>query len=169
MSETKLVVEIKKPHFTISLYEKMLCIDLKGTLKDELEEALENKPILRETAGRILGIFVPLHIQLSSIESVTKDEIGSVKIHCPHHRDIVIPLEPKEAKRLADKLNQLIPEAKEKELEQIMKEHKLRKIVEEEQLKEKEEEVVPMGTQFPIPQPPSTREKIIEEIQKKQS
>ncbi|MEM3578373.1 MAG: hypothetical protein QXX51_08030 [Candidatus Bathyarchaeia archaeon] len=131
MSEKSVLVEIDKPHFTVRLYEKALIIDVKGTLKDEIEEALENKPILRETLGRIIGIFAPLHIRLSDIGSVSMDKMGSVKIHLPHHRDVVISLEPKEAKRLVNKLNELIPEAKEAELERIMRENKLQKIAEE--------------------------------------
>jgi len=170
------VLVIDHPHFTVRLYEKMLRIDLRGTFRAEIEEALENKPILRETVGYILGIFVPLHINLSDIGSVNMDRTGKVKIHLPHHRDAVIPFEPKEAKRLVDKLNQLIPKAKEKELERIMKEHKLQKIVREERLMEREEEVIPIsGVQFPIPQPSGVREKIkeaeekiIKEEQKKQ-
>ncbi|MEM3459466.1 MAG: hypothetical protein QXW63_00040 [Candidatus Bathyarchaeia archaeon] len=163
MSEKSVLIEIDKPHFTVRLYERFLVIDVKGTLKDEIEEALENKPILRETLGHILGIFAPLHIRLSDIDSVNMDKMGTVRIHLPHHRDVVISLEPKEAKRLINKLNELIPEAKEDELERIIKEHKLQRIVEEEQLMEKEEEIMPMGgAQMPISEPPGTREKIKE-------
>ncbi|MEM3704296.1 MAG: hypothetical protein QXX59_00005 [Candidatus Bathyarchaeia archaeon] len=128
MSEKSVLIKIDKPHFTVRLYERFLIIDVKGTLKDEIEEALENKPILRETLGRILGIFAPLHIRLSDISAVNMDKMGTVKIHFPHHRDVFISLEPKEAKRLINKLNELIPEAKEAELERIIKEHKLQRI-----------------------------------------
>ncbi len=163
MSETNVLVRIDKPHFTISLYEKALIIDVKGKLKDEIKETLENKPVLRETLGRILGMFAPLHVRLNDIDSVNMDKIGTVKIHLPHHRDVVITLERKEAKRLVDKLNQLIPEAKENELERIIKEHKLQRIAEEKQLMEKEEEIMPVGgAQFPIPGPKGAREKIKE-------
>lgn len=75
-------------------------------------------------------------------------ETGGTKIQLPHHRDVVIPLEPKEAKKLVDKLNQWIPEAENKELERIIKEHKLQKIVKEKRLMEKKEEVVPMVPDF---------------------
>jgi hypothetical protein len=171
MSETTVVLEIDKPHFTIRLFENLLKMDLKGTVKDEIEEALENKPILRETIGHILGIFVPLHIRLSDIDSVNMDETGTVKVNLPRHRDIVIPLELNDAKRLADKLNQLIPIEKEKELERLMKEHKLQKIVKEERMLEKEEVMTPVGAApFPIPQPAGVieqekeaEERIIEE------
>ncbi len=37
------------------------------------------------------------------------DETGKIKVSLSHHRDILIPLEHKEdAKKLVDKLNQLI-------------------------------------------------------------
>jgi hypothetical protein len=169
MSETTVVLEIDKPHFTIRLFENLLKMDLKGTVKDEIEEALENKPILRETIGHILGIFVPLHIRLSDIDSVNMDETGTVKVNLPRHRDIVIPLELNDAKRLADKLNQLIPIEKEKELERVMKEHKLQKIVKEERMLEKEEVTSPVSG-APVPQPlevleqeKEAEERIIEE------
>jgi len=132
MSETTVILEIDKPHFTIRLYKNMLKIDLKGTLKNEIEEALENKPGLRETLGHILGIFAPLHIRLCDIDEVKMEKTGNVKIVLPHHRDVVIPLETRYAKKLVDKLNELIPEEKEKELERIMDEQKLQRIVEEE-------------------------------------
>lgn len=97
----------------------------------KLRKPFENKPILRETLGRIVGIFALLHIRLSDIDSVTWTIWESVKIHLPHHRDIVISLEPKEARRLINKLNELIPEAKEDELERIIRENKLQKIADE--------------------------------------
>jgi len=159
MSE-KILIEIDKPHFTIRLYEKMLIIDVKGKLKDEIAETLENKPVLRETLGRILSIFAPLHIRLSDIDSVNMDKLGNVRIHL-HHGDKIVPLEPKEAKKLINKLNELIPEAKEEELERVIKEHKLQRIAEE-QLMEKEEITTLGGAQMPIPELPGIREKIKE-------
>jgi hypothetical protein len=131
MSETTAVLDIEKPHFSVRLYENMLKIDVKETVKYEIEEALENKPLLRETIGHILNVFVPLHIRLCDIDSVNMDKTGKVKIHVSHHRDVTIPLETKEARILVEKLNQLIPEAKRKELERLMSEEKLQKIAEE--------------------------------------
>jgi hypothetical protein len=107
-----IVLEVEGPHFTISLYNDLLKIDLKGSFKNEIEEALENKPVLKETIGRILGIFVPLHIRVSDIYSVHLDET-IVNVSLPHHRIIVIPLERKEdAEKLVEKLNQLISNEK---------------------------------------------------------
>jgi len=122
MPQEVAVLEVENPRLTIRLYENMLRIDLKGSFKNEIEEALENKPVLRETIGSVLGIFAPLHIRLSDVDSVHMDETGKIKINLPHRRDVVIPLELKDGKRLLEKLNQLIPEAKTRELkERIMK------------------------------------------------
>jgi hypothetical protein len=107
------VLAVENPHFTIRLYEDMLKIDLKGSLKNEIEEALENKPVLKDTLGSVLGIFVPLHIRVSDIDSVHMDETGKIKVSLPHHRNIVIPLGHKEdAQKLMEKLNQLILNAR---------------------------------------------------------
>jgi len=111
------VFRIENPHFTVRLYENLLKIDLKGSFKNEVEEALENKPILKETFGGILSIFVPLHIRLSDIESVHVDETGKVKVELPLHRSITIPLEREDGERLVDKLNQLITKERKKDLD----------------------------------------------------
>lgn len=131
MPEKKPVLEIDNPHFVVRLYRDMLKIDLKGTLKNEIEEALENKPLLRQTIGNILGIFAPLHIRISDIDDVRADESGKVKIILPRHRDITIPLQLDQAKRLIRKLNELIPTAKRRALLRAMKEQKFQKIGEE--------------------------------------
>jgi hypothetical protein len=170
MPETTVVLEIDKSHFTVRLYENLLKIDLKATVRNEIEEALENKPVLKETIGKLLGTFIPLHVRLSDIDSVHMDETGKIKINLPHHRDIAIPLELKDAKRLVDKLNQLIPKAKEKELARIIKEQKLQKIAKEEE----EIERTPFTSgAFPMPPPQGAlekekeaEEKIAEEIEK---
>ena len=116
MPEATPVLEIDNPLFTVKLYEDVLRIDVKGSLKKEIEEALENKPVLKETIGALLGIFVPLHIRLGHIDSARIINSGKVKLILPLHRDVVIPLSPEEAKKLVDKLNTLIPAAKRKEL-----------------------------------------------------
>jgi hypothetical protein len=111
------VLEIHRPHFIVRLYENLLKVDLKGTFKNEIEEALENKPLLKETLGGLLRIFVPLHIRVVDIDSVNVNETGKVRISLPFHRDIVIPLEREDGERLAEKLNQLILEARRKRFE----------------------------------------------------
>jgi hypothetical protein len=122
MPEEVAILEVENPRLTVRLYENMLRIDLKGSFKDEIEEALENKPVLRETIGGVLGMFAPLHVRLSDVDSVRMDQTGKIKVILPHRRDVVIPLEPKDGKRLLDMLNQLIPKAKNRELkERIIK------------------------------------------------
>jgi len=117
MPKTTTVIEVDDPHFTIQLSNNLLKIDLKGSFKNELEEALENKPILKETIGKLLGVFIPLHIRVSDIDSVHLDKNGKIKVILPHHRDIAIPLDRKEdAEKLLEKLNQLISNA---EIEKI--------------------------------------------------
>jgi hypothetical protein len=157
MSEAAVVLEIDEPHFTVRLYKNMLQIDLKGSFKNTIEEALENKPLVKETIGGILGIFVPLHVRLGDIDAVDMDETGKVRINLPHHRDLAIPLDLKNAKKLVDKLHQLIPEAKKKELERFIKEQKLRKIAREEEKMEHSALVTPGISN--IVQPPGVLEK----------
>ena len=128
MPEPLAVFEVKEPHITVRLYDNLLKIDLRGSFKNEIEEALENKPILKETFGNILGMFVPLHIRLTDIDSVHMDETGKVKVKLSLHRNIVIPLEHEGGERLVEKLNQLIPKAKNQEIrERIMKRRARRK------------------------------------------
>lgn len=128
MPEPLAVFEVKEPHITVRLYENLLKIDLRGSFKNEIEEALENKPVLKETFGNILGMFVPLHIRLSDIDSVHMDETGKIKVKLSLHRNIVIPLEREDGERLVEKLNQLIPKAKNQEIrERIMKRRARRK------------------------------------------
>jgi hypothetical protein len=131
MSEKTAVLEIEKPHFTIRLYENILKIDVKETFKNEIEEALENKPVLKETIGHVLNVFVPLHIRLCDIDSANMDKTGKVKINIHHQRDVTLQLETKEAQILVEKLNQLIPDAKRREIERVMKEERIQKIAEE--------------------------------------
>ena len=113
MPEPIKILEVKNPHFTVKLSDDLLKIDLKGSFKNEVEEALEHKPVLKETIGRILGIFTPLHILVTEIDSVHMDETGKITVNLPHRRKVVIPLEHKEnAEALVKKLNQLISKAR---------------------------------------------------------
>ena len=127
-----MVLEIDHPHFIIRVTNELLKIDVKGNVKNEIEEALENDPGLMETIGRILSFFVPLHIRLSDIDSVKMEKTGEVKIALPHHRDAKIPLQTEEAEKLVNKLNQLIPEAKQRDRERKIEEERAREIAEEE-------------------------------------
>ena len=117
MLRNTVVLEVEDPHLTIKLYNNLLKIELKGSFKNEIEEALENKPVLKETIGKVLGIFVPLHIHVGDIDSVRMDEAGKIRVGLSHHRSVVIPLERKEdAEKLVEKLNELISRT---ELEKI--------------------------------------------------
>jgi hypothetical protein len=143
MPEAIKILEIKSPHFIVKLSDDLLKVDLKGSFKNEVEEALEHKPVLKETIGKILGIFAPLHILVREIESVQMDETGKVTVNLPHHRSIVLPLEHKEnAEKLVEKLNQLISKARAKKIrenaEMKRAEKKLKKARMEEKRKETE-------------------------------
>jgi len=119
MPKTVTTVEVEDPYFTITLSNSLLKIDLKGSFKNEVEEALENKPVLKETIGRMLGIFVPLHIRVSDIDSVHMNETGKIKVSLSHHRNIVIPFERKEdAEKLVENLNQLISSAEAEKIQE---------------------------------------------------
>ena len=127
MATEPVILEIKKPHFTVKLHSSLLEVDLKEGLKKDLEDVLEAKPILRDSLGFLFQTVVPLDVPLKDIESATVDKKGQVKIAIPHRRDIVIPLKKAESKRLVDKLNELIPIEKEKEIKRIMISEKARK------------------------------------------
>lgn len=119
MSTDDLVLVIDKPQFVVKLSENLLEVDLKEGAMKELEDVLEANPMLRESLGVLLQTVIPLDIPLREIDSVSADEEGQVKIVIPYRRDILIPLDTKEAKRLADKLNELIPIEKRKHLEEM--------------------------------------------------
>ena len=125
MTQAKAMLEIDSLHFTVRLYENWLRIDLKGSTKNEIVEALENKPVLRQSIGNILDIFAPLHIHLSDIDSVHLDSLGKVKLVLPRHRDVTIPLAVNEAKTLVDMLNPLIAKEKEKKAQRVKEELKV--------------------------------------------
>jgi hypothetical protein len=154
---------IDKLHLTVRLYESMLKIDLKGSFRNQLEESLENMPVLRETIGSIFSIFAPLHVRLCDVDSVKMDEKGNVTIKQPWHRDVVLPLEPSEAKRLVDRLNKLIPIEKERELNRQIREHELAR-----RERELEKEEVPLSTSespLRIPPPPGVLEEEREPVE----
>jgi hypothetical protein len=141
MPEKIKILEVKNPHFTIKLSDDLLKIDLKGSFKNEVEEALEHKPVLKETVGRILGVFVPLHILVSDIDSVDLDKTGKVTVNLPHHRDVVLPFEHKEnAEKLVEKLNQLISKARAEKIKEKAEMKRAEKKLKKERLEEKRKE-----------------------------
>ena len=115
----KLVLKIDKPNFIVKLREETLEVDLKKGVKKELEDVVEAHPVLRDSLGILFQTIVPLDVALKDIESAEVDEKGQLKIKIPLRRDITIPLEVNESQRLAEKMNELIPVAKLREVEEI--------------------------------------------------
>ncbi len=172
MVETKDILEISKPGFTVRVNETLLKVDLKGSVRNELEEALENKPILKQTLGTLLSMFAPLHVRLQDIASVQTESDGAVRLKIPRHRDVVLHLTSEEAKRLTDVLEERIPEAKEREAEKILKKKKIKKTESAEHDLMKERMMPGLGgAQFPTTEPPGVMKKEEEaaEEQEKQS
>jgi len=124
------VMVIDKPHFQVKLYKTLLEVDLKKGVKKELEDVLEAKPTLRENLGFIFQTIIPLDVRLRDIESVQVDKKGQVKVAIPHRRDVVIPLEPNESRRLVDKMNELIPIEKERAVRELQESEEARKALE---------------------------------------
>lgn len=114
-----LIMVIDRPHFTVRLHMSLLELDLKEGAKKELEEIVEANPLLRGSLGYLFQNVIPLDVPLKDIESVDQDE-GKVKIGIPRRRDITIPLDPVEAKKLVAKLRKLIPIEKQRDKERIM-------------------------------------------------
>lgn len=132
MATEDLVMVIDKPHFVVKLHKSLLEVDLKEGAKKKLEDALEAHPTLRDSVGLLFQTIIPLDIPLRHIDSASADEKGRVKIAIPHRRDIHIPLEPNEAKRLVEKMNELIPAEKARAAEELEESDKTKKASEPE-------------------------------------
>jgi len=113
----KLVLEIDKPQFVVKLHEDALEVDLKKGVKKEFEDAIERIPAIRDFVGILFQTVVPLDVALKNIKSAGVDDKGRLRIVIPLRKDIIIPLETKESETLAEKMNELIPLAKQKEAE----------------------------------------------------
>jgi hypothetical protein len=111
------VFMLDKPHFQVKLQSGLLKVDLKDGALRELEKLAEARPALRDTLGWMFQTIIPLDVHLWEIEKVTVEPSGKVNIRIPHRRDIHIPLEPLEAERLVEKMNELIPIEKERRIE----------------------------------------------------
>jgi hypothetical protein len=120
MSTENLIMVIDKENFQVKLDQNLLEVDLKKGLRKKLEDALESSPGVRGSMGFLFQHVIPLDVSLKDIESVKFDEKNRVKIVIPHRRDIIIPLQEDEGKKLIEKLNELIPVAKQKELERLL-------------------------------------------------
>jgi hypothetical protein len=120
MTAKDLVMVIDKKHFTVKLHRTSLEVDLKEGARKELEDALEAKSALRGSLGFLFQNIIPLDVSLKNIESVTRDDKGRVKIKIPHRKDIAIQLEREEARKLVEKLNELVPIEKQKVTERLL-------------------------------------------------
>jgi hypothetical protein len=129
------VFTIDKPHFQVKLLSDLLKVDLKEGTRAEIDKLVGNRPALRDTLGWVFQTIVPLDVHLWQIEKVTMESSGNVNIRIPHRRDIHIPLEPLEAERLVEKMNELIPVEKERRVERELAE----KAAEREQDRQKTE------------------------------
>jgi hypothetical protein len=116
MNDEDIVMTIDKLHFTVKLRATQLEVDIKEGARQELEKLLEAKPAFRDSVGLLFQTVVPLDVRLRDIRSIGLDEKGRVKIDIPRRRDLTIPLDQEESKRLIDKLNELIPPEKERAL-----------------------------------------------------
>lgn len=116
MNDEDIVMTIDKLHFTVKLRATQLEVDIKDGARQELEKLLEAKPAFRDSVGLLFQTAVPLDVRLRDIRSIGLDEKGRVKIDIPRRKDLTIPLDQEESKRLIDKLNELIPPEKERAL-----------------------------------------------------
>jgi hypothetical protein len=116
MNDEDIVMTIDKPHFIVKLRTTQLEVDIKEGARQELEKLLEAKPAFRDSVGLLFQTVVPLDVRLRDIRSIGLDEKGRVKIDIPRRKDLTIPLDQEESKRLIDKLNELIPPEKERAL-----------------------------------------------------
>jgi hypothetical protein len=120
MTAEDLVMVIDKAHFIVKLHPSLLEVDLKEGVRKSIEDFVEANPTLRGTLGTLFQFAIPLDVPLKDIQSVKLDDKGQVKIIIPHRRDLTIPLEQKDAQKLVNKLNELIPIEKEREIERAM-------------------------------------------------
>ncbi|NIO38349.1 hypothetical protein GTO27_11715, partial [Candidatus Bathyarchaeota archaeon] len=128
MADEDLVMVIEKPHFTVKLHSSLLEVDLESGVKKELEDVLEASPALRENLGFLFQTIIPLDVPLRDIESIDIDEKSQVKIIIPLRRDIVIPLDSKESKRLVEKMNELIPIEKQRYVKVLKEAEKVQRM-----------------------------------------
>jgi hypothetical protein len=126
----EIVMAIDKAHFIVKLHTSLLEVDLKEGVRKKLEDAIESHPHLRESIGLLFQTMVPLDVPLKDIEAAIVDKKGRTKIVIPRRRDITIPLEPDESKRLVEKLNELIPIEKARAAQELRDEEKAEKELE---------------------------------------
>jgi hypothetical protein len=116
MNDEDIVMTIDKPHFIVKLHTTQLEVDLREGARKELEKLIEANPTFRDSVGLLFQSVIPIDVRLRDIRSVGLDKKGRVKIDIPRRKDLTIPLDQEESKRLIDKLNELIPPEKERAL-----------------------------------------------------
>ena len=117
MAEKHAVLVIDRPNFQVKVHSDTLELDLKEGVRREIEKLAEARPILQETLGWIFQTIIPLNVRLWEIDSASVDAGGKVSLVIPHRKDLHIPLDAADGRRLVDKLNQLIPGEKTREME----------------------------------------------------
>ena len=110
---------IERPHFEVKLHSDTLEVNLKEGVRKEIEKLAEARPLLQETLGWVFQTIIPLNVRLWEIERAEVDAGGKVNLKIPHRRDLNIPLDHDDGQKLVDKLNQLIPVEKARELERV--------------------------------------------------
>jgi hypothetical protein len=127
MSKKDLIMKISKPTFMVKLHPTHLEVDLQRGTRKKLEDVIEEHPTLKGSLGILFQHIIHLDVALKDIEKVEIDKKKQVKIIIPHRRDITIPLEQKESIRLINKLNELIPKEKQKELQRLLQEQETKR------------------------------------------
>ena len=95
-------------------HEDIVEVDLKEGVKKKLEDVIEAHPALRKTLGFALQTVIPSDVELCDIDAVRVDDKGNLRPVISRHVDIILPLEVDEARKLEEKLNELIPLSKTK-------------------------------------------------------
>jgi len=120
---------IDKPHFVVKLHRTFLKVDLKEGLRRDLEQAVEGDHRMQRALSFVFQMFFPRDVHLKDIESVKMAKDGEVKVVIPHAKDLHIPLDPDEAQRFVEKINELIQVEKDRALqEEITGEEKEREL-----------------------------------------
>ncbi len=117
MPEKPVVLHLDKPDFEVKLHSDALEVNLKEGARKEIEKLAEARHSLSSTIGWVFQTIIPLNVPLWQIDKVEAEPGGRVNLVIPHRRDLHIPLDPAEAQNLKDKLSQLIPVEKAKELD----------------------------------------------------
>lgn len=127
MSEKDVIMKISTPTFLVKLHSTHLEVDLQKGTRKKLEDALEAHASLRESLGFLLQHVVHMDVALKDIQNVELDKKKNLRIVIPHRRDITVPIEEKEATRLINELNELIPQEKQKEMDRLNREYETRR------------------------------------------